>query len=121
MRSVVIIDGRGAKREACGSLHTPPLPLKERVSSGMWLLLLAISLAAMAAPVLVLFLVPAWLLTWLLWWFFTGRQEAAERMAARGCCPSCEYALEGLYAERDGLTTCPECGAAWKVMEPVSG
>ena len=116
MSVAIITDARGAKRDACGLLHTPPLPLKERVSPGMWLLLLAIPLAALAAPVLALFLIPGWFLTWLLWWFVTGRQEAADRMAARGCCPSCEYALEGLPAEGDGATMCPECGAAWRVQ-----
>ncbi|NRA56879.1 MAG: hypothetical protein HRU13_02000 [Phycisphaerales bacterium] len=115
MSVAIITDARGAQHEACGPLHTPPLPLKERVSPGMWLLLLAIPLCAMAAPVLVLFLVPGWFLTWLSWWFVTGRQEAAERMAARGCCPSCEYELHGLDAQDDGATTCPECGAAWSV------
>ena len=109
MSVAIITDARGAQHEACGPLHPPPLPLKARVSPGMWLLLLAIP------PVLVLFLVPGAFLTWLSWWFVTGRQEAAERMAARGCCPSCEYELHGLDAQDDGATTCPECGAAWSV------
>ncbi len=95
MSVALITDARGEKRNACGPLHTPPMPLKERVSSGMWLFLLAIPLAAMAAPVLLVFLVPGWFVTWLLWWFVSGRQDAAERMAARGSCPSCEYELVG--------------------------
>jgi len=115
MSVAIITDARGTKRDACGPLHTPPLPAKGRVSPGMWLLVLAIPLAFMAAPPLALVLAPLWFVTWMLWWFVSGRQEAAERMAHDGCCPSCQYELVGLPTERDGATTCPECGAAWAV------
>ena len=30
-------------------------------------------------------------------------------------CPSCAYSLRGLKSDGDGVTTCPECGGAWKM------
>lgn len=115
MSVAIITDGRGDKREAAGSLHTPPLRLHEQVPPGLWLLLIAVPLCTMAAPPLVLFLVPAWFVSWLLWWFFSGRQVAAQAMALQGACPSCEYEIVGLPVERDGCVVCPECGGAWRV------
>ncbi|UYV13856.1 MAG: hypothetical protein NCW75_06100 [Phycisphaera sp.] len=29
------------------------------------------------------------------------------------CCPGCSYDMDGLSPRDDGLTICPECGAAW--------
>jgi len=42
-----------------------------------------------------------------------------NRRAARELkiCIGCVYSLEGLVAEPDGCTVCPECGAAWKLPE----
>jgi hypothetical protein len=32
-----------------------------------------------------------------------------------GRCVSCGFSLDGLPVEADGMTVCPECGAAWKL------
>lgn len=31
------------------------------------------------------------------------------------CCPACNYDMGGLSPGNNGLTACPECGAAWRV------
>lgn len=31
------------------------------------------------------------------------------------CCPACNYDMSGLTTRDDGLTVCPECGAAWRL------
>lgn len=35
-----------------------------------------------------------------------------------GLCAGCGYRIDGLPAEPDGCTVCPECGAAWKLPSP---
>lgn len=120
MRAAVITDGRGEKREAAGSLHTPPLGLKDNISLGHGLALIAISVAFLFVGVFAIFVVGAGFIFWMLWWFISGRQQAADGLIARGTCASCEYEIAGLPIEGDGCVVCPECGAAWKVMEPTS-
>lgn len=115
MKVAIIRDARGIKREACGTLHTPPLRLNERVPPGLWLVLLAIPPAFILSPILIVPLLPLGFVAWMLWWFLAGRQQAADRMAAQGQCPSCEYEFAGLPHGRDGLVTCPECGSGWRV------
>lgn len=45
-----------------------------------------------------------------------------ERIARRrGVCAACGYSIAEIEPQQDGCAVCPECGAAWKVMEPVSG
>jgi hypothetical protein len=50
--------------------------------------------------------------------FFPGytfaRKLSAWRLGRRACA-ACGYRLEGVLAEQDGCTVCPECGAAWKL------
>jgi hypothetical protein len=121
MRATVITDGRGQKREAAPSLHTPHLGLRDRVSTGQGLALLAISLAVVLAGFFGVIVAFGCFLAWMLWWFFAGRQRAAEDLVAKGRCASCAYEMVGLPVEADGCAVCPECGAAWKVLEPVSG
>lgn len=41
----------------------------------------------------------------------------AERRLERAECAACTFPLDGLSAEADGCTVCPECGAAWKLPE----
>lgn len=36
-------------------------------------------------------------------------------LLAERLCPSCAYDLVNTPRDPDGLTTCPECGAAWRV------
>ena len=115
MSMATIIDARGSRFPACDPLHTPPLGLRERVPAGLTLMLLVLAISFLVFAPLSLLVAPAWLVCWLLWWFCAGRQRAALDMAASGCCASCQYALCGLPIGADGCTTCPECGAAWRV------
>ncbi len=115
MSVAVIKDGRGEKREAAGSLHTPPLGLKDRIPTGLGLALIAISIAFVFAGALAIFVVGGCFAIWMLWWFIAGRQQAAESLVAHGTCACCEYELVGLPIEPDGCVVCPECSAAWKV------
>jgi hypothetical protein len=46
------------------------------------------------------------------------RRISAQIVVAKGCCASCGYVIESLPPDPDGCTTCPECGAAWK-LPPV--
>ena len=32
-------------------------------------------------------------------------------------CPGCAYALDGVARHGEGLVTCPECGAKWRLDE----
>lgn len=48
-------------------------------------------------------------------WTGAGRRFAARVLAANGMCPSCGYGIEGVRADADGLTTCPECATGWRV------
>lgn len=40
-------------------------------------------------------------------------ERAARQMLRCALCPSCAYDLLGTPRDESGLTTCPECGAAW--------
>jgi hypothetical protein len=47
------------------------------------------------------------------------RQRAplvAAAYVARGLCGSCGYDLNHLQPDPDGTVTCPECGAAWRLV-----
>ncbi len=55
-------------------------------------------------------------LAWSVWPGRVGRTIARGRVA-RGCCGSCGYWLQGLRAQGDGCTVCPECGSAWRLAE----
>lgn len=48
-------------------------------------------------------------------WQNTGRAGAAMLLAARGQCPACAAWLLTTPPDADGRTTCPSCGAGWKV------
>ena len=45
--------------------------------------------------------------------------DLVREWLAFGCCASCGYSLKGIHADADGCTVCPECGAAWKLPDPV--
>ncbi len=45
------------------------------------------------------------------------RRTIISAMLAERRCPSCAYDLTNSEADERGLTTCPECGAAWIVPE----
>ena len=55
-------------------------------------------------------------------WFSTLRSVGLSRPAVlvalreRGRCARCAYDLSGLEPDDDGLITCPECGARWRVI-----
>lgn len=121
MRATVITDGRGVKREAARELHTPPLGLHDRISTGNGLAIIAITLAIVVLGLLGVIVALGCFLIWMLWWFVAGRQRAAEALVARGRCASCTYEMVGLPVETDGCAICPECGAACRFMEPLSG
>lgn len=36
-------------------------------------------------------------------------------MLRHRCCPHCGYGLEGVPADSDAATVCPECGCAWRL------
>lgn len=42
-------------------------------------------------------------------------EEAVAPFLARRRCPSCAYDLSETPPDPDGCTTCPECGAAWRI------
>lgn len=44
----------------------------------------------------------------------------ASMVARSRRCPVCGYDLDGLAAEGDGCTLCPECGAAWRVRNAAT-
>lgn len=121
MRATVITDGRGQKREAAPSLHTPPVGLNDRISTGQGLAFIVIALAFVFTGFFGVIVAIGCFLVWIVWWFLAGRQQAAEAFVAQGRCASCTYEMVGLPVEADGCAVCPECGAAWKVLEPVSG
>lgn len=41
-------------------------------------------------------------------------------MFRRRRCPACAYDLRGVPEDDDGITICPECGAAWRLDGPSS-
>lgn len=44
-----------------------------------------------------------------------GFQRAMADRKAQSRCPGCDYELKDLPTDNDGMTTCPECGCAWKL------
>jgi hypothetical protein len=50
-------------------------------------------------------------------WIASMRRELSK-LTPR--CAVCEYELAGLTPAEDGCTTCPECGAAWRLNPPLS-
>ena len=44
-----------------------------------------------------------------------GRDAIARELLAERRCPSCAYDLSATTPAPDNLTTCPECGAAWRL------
>jgi len=51
--------------------------------------------------------------------FYLNFPNRWNRRAAKEIrwCMRCAYSLEGISAEADGCTVCPECGAAWELPE----
>lgn len=49
------------------------------------------------------------------WKKFRLGRAVREPLIAERICASCAYQLDGIPAEPDGCTTCPECHAAWKL------
>lgn len=47
-------------------------------------------------------------------------EVVVNHLPAHGFCPSCAYNLTGVTPDPDDCTTCPECGAAWKLPLPPS-
>jgi hypothetical protein len=49
-------------------------------------------------------------------WFWGAPPDAvAAALLSEGRCPSCAYRLAAIRAGPDGVTVCPECGAAWRL------
>ena len=46
-----------------------------------------------------------------------SRESAIRAMTRSGLCPSCGYEIRQIPPESDGCVVCPECNAAWKLME----
>ena len=131
-----ILDDRGMRKRVCmsdllplGDVHSrrefQRLLLRERRGVLIaWIALLALILAFMiwrgpfaggatgyfAAVVLMLAALP------ISWWFDGVRKQSLRHSRlSRELCPACGYGIRGVPAKADGLTTCPECAAAWKV------
>jgi len=49
------------------------------------------------------------------WAVMTQRDRIVDAFKRHDRCACCGYALTALPADPDGLTICPECGAAWKL------
>ncbi|MEQ8844349.1 MAG: hypothetical protein RIB58_05790 [Phycisphaerales bacterium] len=47
--------------------------------------------------------------------FTQFRPWLKQYRSAQGRCQACDYDLTGLTPDPDGCTTCPECGAAWRL------
>jgi hypothetical protein len=45
------------------------------------------------------------------------RSAIARELVAERRCASCAYDLSQTGSSEDGLTTCPECGAAWRIPD----
>jgi Zn ribbon nucleic-acid-binding protein len=41
--------------------------------------------------------------------------QTRQRFLAALLCPACAHDLKDIPARDDGVTVCPECGAAWRV------
>lgn len=68
-------------------------------------------------------LVPLVLLRLLLIHLLAPRTAAriAQDFLRLGHCPSCAYDLINVEPDADGITCCPECGAAWRgVQQPTT-
>lgn len=50
-------------------------------------------------------------------YFKRSVRRAVRAVCLSGYCPKCGYCIQGLPVQSDGLTICPECGAAWRVGE----
>ncbi len=46
-----------------------------------------------------------------------GPEAIIHSMLLEHRCPSCAYDLSATSPDPDGCTTCPECGAAWRMPE----
>lgn len=44
-------------------------------------------------------------------------QRVANEYVRAGLCASCGYELQGIDAEPDGITKCPECSARWRMIK----
>ncbi len=62
-----------------------------------------------------LWLLGPFVLLFLLWLRWTFGLATTRGFRLLGHCAVCDYPLDGLVAEADGCTVCPECGAAWRV------
>lgn len=47
------------------------------------------------------------------------RSKTIQSLIDRSICPHCKYLMNGLPVGDDGLTTCPECGIAWKLTNNI--
>jgi hypothetical protein len=69
------------------------------------------------------FFFPAFLFVWMgVFWYFhlaVFKPWAKRHKLAIGRCRACDYTLESLTPDPDGCTTCPECGAAWRLPPPL--
>lgn len=43
-------------------------------------------------------------------------RHARDAMLGHGLCPACVHGIDGIPPQPDGCVTCPECGAAWRVL-----
>ncbi len=59
-------------------------------------------------------LLAAWVTPVRRWWRNAVGPTLVDRVLASGHCPGCGYALDGIDPGDDGITTCAECGAAWR-------
>ncbi|OAB63600.1 hypothetical protein AY599_08595 [Leptolyngbya valderiana BDU 20041] len=66
---------------------------------------------------------PAFMIVWMgvfcYFHFAVFKPWAKRHKLAAGRCRACGYDLSNLTADPDGCTTCPECGAAWKLPPPT--
>lgn len=50
--------------------------------------------------------------------WYRERAESVKRDMIRAArCPACAYPIGGIEPETDACTTCPECGAAWRLSD----
>lgn len=57
----------------------------------------------------------AWIVIFMVIHFRVFKPWLKQYELAIGRCRACNYNLENLTPDPDGCTTCPECGAAWKL------
>jgi len=59
---------------------------------------------------------------WMMWWGMRCSDAlVAPRLLRSEYCPSCGYSLAEVPPEPDGCSVCPECGAAWRRADRISG